>query len=92
MVMAFTNGVMVENMKVSGKIITCMVLVDSSGPTADNMTANIVMIKWKAMEFTHGPMASSMRANGSTVNITVKAFIVKAVQRTGAASGKMAKE
>jgi len=68
-------GLMVENMKVYGKIIKCMVKVFSVGRMEENMKDSILLTKNKEEEYLLGQMEERMMDNGKMENNKVKEFI-----------------
>lgn len=66
MVLVFTNGLMVESMKASGKIIKCMEEGTLNGLMAENMRENIKMIKRKEMAYLYGQMVGNIKVDGKT--------------------------
>jgi hypothetical protein len=67
-----------------------MVRVFTSGPTAENTSANTLMTKNKDMEFILIPMDERTKGSGSTVNSMVKAFLWTKPKTKGKASGSTA--
>jgi len=60
----FINGVMVENMRVNGKITKCMEKEHLHGQTGANISGNMIMIKNKAMVNFYGLMEEVIVVSG----------------------------
>ena len=60
----FINGVMVENMRVNGKITKCMEKEHLHGQTGANISGNIIMIKNKATANFFGLTGDVIGVNG----------------------------
>jgi len=63
-----TPGLMVESIRVNGRIICSMAVVSTHGPTAENMKVNTKMIKKTEKVFTHGPMVKNTTEDGKIVS------------------------
>jgi len=61
---AFTNGLMVANLLVTGKTITCMALANMSGQTAEVTMGVTKMTKSTDTASIHGQTVASTRASG----------------------------
>ena len=91
MAVEFTCGLMEENIRVTGKIITCTETVNTLGRTAVCMTANTKTIENTDMESILGTTVSSMRAIGKMESKTEKESTGR-TEEIEEASGKTARE
>ena len=85
-------GLMVENMKVHGKIIRCMGKVLLFGLMGGNIKENMFMRRNKGMVSLVGLMAGVIKDNGATANKMAEVSTPIKMEKRGLGYGAMAKK
>ena len=86
------NGLMGEDMMVSGKTTTCMAKESTPGKMEENTKETTLTIESTALEYIPGKTGDNTLDNGKMENSMEKVLIDKPQDRKREATGKMERE